>query len=139
MAAPLRIALCAGEASGDLLGTDLIEALRARAPDAEIAGIGGPRMRAAGMETWWDASELSVMGLAEVLRHLPRLLRLRGAFRERVLAWKPDVYVGIDAPDFNLGVEKWLKARGVRTVHDVSPSVWAWKGWEGDSGRKSRW
>jgi len=127
VAAPLRIALCAGEASGDLLGTDLIEALRARAPDAEIAGIGGPRMRAAGMETWWDASELSVMGLAEVLRHLPRLLRLRGAFRERVLAWKPDVYVGIDAPDFNLGVEKWLKARGVRTVHDVSPSVWAWR------------
>lgn len=127
MSKPLRIALCAGEASGDLLGADLVRALRERFPDAEFSGIAGPKMRAAGVASWWDASELSVMGLAEVLRHLPRLLRLRRDFRQRVLDWKPDVFIGIDAPDFNLGVEKWLKARGVRTVHDVSPSIWAWR------------
>ena len=123
----LRIALCAGETSGDQLGAGLITELRARFPDAQFAGIGGDRMRTAGLDVWFDASELAVMGLAEVLAHLPRLLRLRWAFRQRVLNWKPDVFIGIDAPDFNLGVERWLKQRGVRTVHDVSPSVWAWR------------
>ena len=123
----IRIALCAGETSGDQLGAGLILELRKRFPDAEFAGIGGDGMRGAGLDAWFDASELAVMGLAEVVTHLPRLLRLRRDFRRRVLDWKPDVFVGIDAPDFNLGVERWLKQRGVRTVHDVSPSVWAWR------------
>lgn len=126
-ARPLRIALVAGEMSGDGLAAGLIEQIRARHPDADIAGIGGPAMRAAGCDTWFDASELAVMGLAEVLRHLPRLLKLRSAFRKRVLDWQPDVFVGIDAPDFNLPVEAWLKSHGIRTVHYVSPSVWAWR------------
>ena len=123
----LRFMLVAGEASGDALGAGLVEELRRRFPDARFAGIGGDAMRAAGVETWHDASELAVMGLFEVLRHLPRLLKLRREFRERALAWEPDVLVGIDAPDFNLGVERWFKQRGVPTVHYVSPSVWAWR------------
>src|SRR5690606_39128874 len=108
-ARPRRSALGAGEASGDLPGAGLVEQLRARFPDALSAGIGGDAMRAAGFEAWHDAQELAVMGFAEVLSHLPRLLRLRAAFRKRVLAWRPDAFIGIDAPDFNLGVEKWLK------------------------------
>ena len=123
----LRIVLVAGEASGDALGAGLVEELRKRFPDARFAGIGGDAMRAAGVQTWHDASELSVMGLFEVLRHLPRLLKLRREFRQRALDWRPDVVIGIDAPDFNLGVERWFKQRGIATVHYVSPSVWAWR------------
>ena len=122
-----RFVLVAGETSGDALGAGLVEELRRHFPDARFAGIGGDAMRNAGVETWHDASELAVMGLFEVLRHLPRLLRLRREFRARALAWAPDVLVGIDAPDFNLGVERWFKQRGVATVHYVSPSVWAWR------------
>ncbi|MCB1568473.1 MAG: lipid-A-disaccharide synthase [Xanthomonadales bacterium] len=124
---PLRFALCAGEASGDVLGASLIEHLRAQFPEAEFAGIGGPKMQAQGLTAWHEADELAVMGLVEVLRHLPRLLALRRRFRQRLLDWQPDVYVGIDAPDFNLPVERWLKQRGLRTVHYVSPSIWAWR------------
>lgn len=121
------IILCAGEASGDQLGAGLIAELKRRRPELQFAGIGGAGMRAAGMETWWDAQELAVMGLVEVLRHLPRLLRLRRDFINRIRASGATMYIGIDAPDFNLGVEKRLKATGVRTLHYVSPSIWAWR------------
>lgn len=122
-----RIVIVAGEASGDLLGGSLAQALRQSQPDIQIAGVCGPAMRAAGVEAWHDCSTLSVMGIVEVLKHLPRLLRFRKALIQQILDWKPDVVVGIDAPDFNLGLEKRLKARGIRTLHYVSPSIWAWR------------
>ncbi|MFA6228704.1 MAG: lipid-A-disaccharide synthase [Rhodanobacter sp.] len=124
--APL-IAILAGEDSGDQLGADLIPALRQRYPDARFVGIGGARMQAQGFESWYDIHELSLFGFSEVVRHLPRLLRLRRSLVARLLKARPTVVVGIDAPDFNLGVEKRLKQAGLRTVHYVSPSVWAWR------------
>jgi lipid-A-disaccharide synthase len=123
----LCIALAAGEASGDTLGAGLIQALRARVPDATFVGVAGPRMIAAGCEPWYRVEELSVMGLAEVLRHLPRLLRLRRDLVERVAASGADVFVGIDAPDFNLPAAAALKRAGIPTVQYVSPQVWAWR------------
>ncbi len=124
---PVRFALVAGEASGDLLGAGLIDALRERFPDAQFAGVGGPRMVAAGLHAWYPSEKLSVMGLIEVLPHLLELLSIRRDVARRTLALQPNVFIGIDAPDFNLGLERKLKNAGVRTVHYVSPSVWAWK------------
>lgn len=124
--APLFV-LVAGEASGDLLGAGLIAALRERVPGARFAGVGGPRMIAAGLDAWHPAEALAVMGLVEVLRHLPALLRIRRDVRERTLAVRPAAFIGIDAPDFNLPLERTLKRAGVRTIHYVSPSVWAWR------------
>jgi lipid-A-disaccharide synthase len=121
------IGLVAGESSGDNLGAGLIEALRARAPGARFVGVAGPRMQAAGCERIADSDELAVMGLFEVLHHLPRLVRLRARVRREMLALRPDVFVGIDAPEFNLGLAAPLHAAGVRTVQYVSPQVWAWR------------
>ena len=125
-AAP-RFVLVAGEASGDLLGADLISGLKARFPDASFVGIGGPRMRDAGMEIWHPLDRLSVMGLVEVIKHLPSLLALRRNVYQRTLQARPNVFIGIDAPDFNLGLETKLKRAGIRTAHYVSPSIWAWR------------
>jgi lipid-A-disaccharide synthase len=125
--APLRVGIVAGESSGDQLGAALITALRERVPDLQCFGVAGPKMIAAGCEAWAGAEELAVMGLTEVLHHLPRLLRLRASLVTRFLASRPDVFVGIDAPEFNLGLAKRLHANGLRTVQYVSPQVWAWR------------
>ena len=124
---PLRVGLVAGESSGDLLGAGLITAVRQRVPDAVFEGVAGPEMIAAGCERWADSDELAVMGVVEPLKHLPRLLRLRRSLISRWREAPPDVFVGIDAPDFNLGLEAALKASGIRTMHYVSPSIWAWR------------
>lgn len=121
------IAIVAGEESGDQLGADLIPALRRHYPNARFAGIGGSRMQAQGFESWYDMRALSLFGFAEVVRHLPRLLKLRRELVARLIAEKPLVVIGIDAPDFNLGVEKRAKHAGLPTVHYVSPSIWAWR------------
>lgn len=123
----MHFALIAGEASGDLLGAALIPALRARYPQARFSGVTGPHMRAAGCETVASIDRLSVMGISEVLPKLPDILRLRRELRAHYARERPDCVIGIDAPDFNLGLERSLRERGLKTVHMVSPTVWAWR------------
>ena len=123
----MRIALVAGEISGDILGAAILRALKARFPQASFYGVAGPRMVAEGCEAIESIEALSLMGIAEVIPALPRLFRLRAALLERFAADRPDCVIGIDAPDFTLGLERRLRERGLRTVHVVSPSVWAWR------------
>ncbi len=125
--AAVTIGIVAGEASGDALGSELIRAVRARLPDVRFAGIGGPRMEAAGCDLWYPHAELALRGYAEVVTHLPALFRIRGDVFRRLCAAGAPLFIGIDAPDFNLGLEAKLKQRRIRTVHYVSPSVWAWR------------
>lgn len=123
----MRVYLVAGELSGDILGAGLMRALKARHADIEFRGIGGPRMIAEGFDSLYPLETLSVMGLVEVVKHLPELVRVRRHLRRDALAWQPDVMVGIDAPDFALGLERQLREAGISTAHYVSPSVWAWR------------
>jgi lipid-A-disaccharide synthase len=125
--APVAIGIVAGEASGDALGAELIRAVRQRIPAARFAGIGGPRMESAGCEIWHPMSKLALRGYAEVLAHLPELIRIRRDVYRRLRTIQAPLFIGVDAPDFNLGLEARLKGAGVRTIHYVSPSVWAWR------------
>lgn len=127
MKKPLKVGLIAGEASGDVLGAQLMQALKDRVPDVEFVGIGGPMMCSVGLNSFVPQEQLAVRGYVEVLRHLPRLLKIRRGISQFLLAERPDVFVGIDAPDFNLAVEKTLKEAGIPTIHYVSPSIWAWR------------
>jgi len=121
------LALAAGEASGDLLAGHLLDALNARWPGVRTAGIGGAEMAARGFDAWWPIEKLSVRGYLEVLPRLPELLRIRRQLGERLLAERPELFIGVDAPDFNFGLETRLKSAGLKTLHFVSPSFWAWR------------
>lgn len=123
----MKLALVAGEASGDLLAGLLLGGLRRRWPDARLVGIGGPRMAAQGFEAWWPHDKLAVRGYVEVLRHYREIKGIRDALGDRLLAERPDAFIGVDAPDFNLGLEARLRAAGIKSIHFVCPSIWAWR------------
>jgi len=127
MSKPIRIGMVAGEPSGDVLAAGMVAELKRQYPDAVIEGIGGPNMINAGFHSLFDMETLSVMGLVEVLSHLPAILKVKKQLLAHFEQSPPDIFVGIDAPDFNLRVEKALKARGIKTMHYVSPTVWAWR------------
>jgi len=124
---PRQFALVAGEASGDLLASLLLEGLQARWPDMHAAGIGGPRMLARGFESWWPQEKLAVRGYIEVLRHYAEIAGIRRQLKARLLREWPQLFIGVDAPDFNLDLEAGLRGRGLKTVHFVCPSIWAWR------------
>jgi len=126
----MRLAMVAGETSGDLLASAVLDGLRVRLPDPgalAAAGIGGPAMSARDFQAWWPSEQLAVRGYAEVLREYPRLRTIRARLRERLLQWRPDVFVGVDAPDFNLDLEHRLRVAGIRVAHFIGPSIWAWR------------
>lgn len=124
----VRIAMVAGEASGDLLASHLMAALKKKLPNAIFYGIGGPRMEGLGFDAWWPMEKLSVMGYVEALKHYREISGIRRQLKKRLLDIRPDIFIGVDAPDFNLGLEADLKSAGVKTIHYVSPSIWAWRG-----------
>jgi lipid-A-disaccharide synthase len=123
----MELALVAGEASGDLLAGLLLGGVRRRWPDVRLVGIGGPRMAAQGLEAWWPHDRLAVRGYVEVLRHYREIKGIRDALGDRLLAERPDAFIGVDAPDFNLGLEARLRAAGIKAIHFVCPSIWAWR------------
>lgn len=125
---PIVVGVVAGEASGDFLGAHLIAALRERVSNLHFVGIGGPRMQALGLDSWYPMEKLAVRGYVEVLRHFPEILAIRMKLRRRLVAARPKLFIGVDAPDFNLPLERRLKHAGIPTVHYVSPSLWAWRG-----------
>lgn len=124
----VRIAMVAGEASGDLLAAHLIGSLRERLPGARFMGIGGPRMQEQGFDAWWPGEKLAVRGYVEVLRHYWEITTIRSKLAEKLEHERPDLFIGVDAPDFNLDLELRLRAAGISTCHYVSPSIWAWRG-----------
>ena len=124
----LQLALVAGEASGDLLGGLLLQGLAARWPTLSAVGIGGPQMAAQGFDAWWPHERLAVFGYVDAIARLPELLRIRAALAERLLRERPAAFIGIDAPDFNFGLESRLRGAGLKTIHFVCPSIWAWRG-----------